>query len=71
MLLRLGIVTGDRSRKILFLGSVRFRRVLGAPHEKASADGERAARFEKVPGGDIVNFHDNISVDIEIQLSVK
>ena len=34
MLLRLGIVSGDRRRKILFLGSVRFRRVLVATNEK-------------------------------------
>ena len=58
MLLRLSIVSGDRRRKILFLGSVRFRRVLIASNEERTTDGERAARFEKVRGGDIVNFQD-------------
>ena len=58
MLLRLSIVSGDRRRKILFLGSVRFRRVLIASNEERTTDGERAARFEKVPGGDVVNFQD-------------
>ena len=53
MLLRLGIVSGDRRRKILFLGSVRFRRVFIASNEERTADGERGARFEKVPGGDV------------------
>ena len=58
MLLRVGVVSYDRSRKILFLGSVRSHRFLVATEEKSTADGERAARFEKVRGGDIVNFED-------------
>ena len=58
MLLRVGVVSYDRSRKILFLGSVRSHRFLVATKEKSKADGERAARFEKVRGGDIVNFQD-------------
>ena len=61
MLLRVGVVSYDRSRKILFLGSVRSHRFLVATEEKSTADGERAARFEKVRGGDIVNFQDEIS----------
>ena len=28
------------------------------PTKRRTADGERAARFEKVPGGDVVNFQD-------------
>ena len=51
-------MSDDRSWKILFLGSVRSRRFLVATKEKVTADGERAARFEKVRGGDIVNFQD-------------
>ena len=58
MLLRLSIVSDDRRRKILFLRSVRFRRVLVMSNEKTTSDGERATRFEKVPGGDVVNFQD-------------
>ena len=58
MLLRVGIVSDDLNWKILFLGSVRSRRILVATKEKSTADGERAARFEKVRGGDIVNFQD-------------
>ena len=56
--MRVSVVSDDRSRKILFLGSVRSRRFLVATKEKSTADGERAARFEKVRGGDIVDFQD-------------
>ena len=57
-MLRVGIVSDDLNWKILFLGSVRSRRILVATKEKITADGERAARFEKVRGGNIVNFQD-------------
>jgi len=51
VLLRPGIETGDRRWEIFFLGIVR-----GIPKEKTTADNMGAARFEEVPGVDIVDF---------------
>ena len=58
MQLRLDVIPDDLRRKIHFLGIVLLRRILVATNEKTTADGERAAHFEKVPGGNIVNFQD-------------
>ena len=53
VLLLPGIVTGDSSQEIFFLGIVR-----GIPEEKVVANYVRTARFEKVSGVDIVSFQD-------------